>query len=76
MQQNAMPSPLEVLMFTMHDHWNNDRRDQAVKLAQVAAPYVHPRAVALPGRATSNLSDPELVQWIADDDADDTPNRV
>ncbi len=53
----AKPSPLDVLLRTMHRH------DEAAAAAKAAAPYVHPRPSA--ARALPDLS------AVKDDELDD-----
>jgi hypothetical protein len=47
------PSPLHVLLTTMHQRWAEGKLDEAAALAKAAAPYLHPRAAA--GRGLPDL---------------------
>jgi hypothetical protein len=38
------PTPLEVLLTTMHLRWQEGKWDEAVALAKAAAPYLHAKA--------------------------------
>ncbi|MGR3717164.1 MAG: hypothetical protein ACU0B1_10495 [Thermohalobaculum sp.] len=44
-------SPLDVILSAMRARWRAGNIDEAVKLARLAAPFVHPRPHAA-GRAT------------------------
>ncbi len=47
------PTPLHVLLKTMHQRWAEGKLDEAAALAKAAAPYLHPRAAA--GRGLPDL---------------------
>ncbi len=47
------PSPLDVLLKTMHRRWQEGKLEEAVALAKAAAPYLHAKAAA--GRAKAGL---------------------
>jgi hypothetical protein len=59
----AKPSPLDVLLRTMHRHFEAEEYDEAAAAAKAAAPYVHPRPSA--ARALPDLS------AVKDDELDD-----
>jgi hypothetical protein len=45
------PSPLDVLLWTMHRRWQEGKLDEAVSLAKAAAPYLHAKAAVGRGKA-------------------------
>jgi hypothetical protein len=47
------PSPLDVLLKTMHRRWQEGKLEEAVALAKAAAPYLHAKASA--GRGSAGL---------------------
>ena len=54
-------SPLDILLTLMRRHWRAEEYPEAVGLAKLAAPFVHPRAQ--PPRSPTSLaeaSDDEL----------------
>ena len=54
-------SPREILLAAMHAKWRAGAVDEAVALARIAAPYLHPRARAGAGGGDlARLSDEEL----------------
>lgn len=55
-------SPLDILLTLMRRHWAVGEESEAVALAKLAAPFVHPRAQA--SRAASDLA------GVSDDDLD------
>ena len=56
-------SPLEILLAAMHAKWRAGAVDEAVALARIAAPYLHPRARAGTGTGELHrLSDEELAK--------------
>lgn len=58
----AMPSPLDILLVLMRRHWAAGEEAEAVALAKLAAPFVHPRAQA--SRGAGKLAE------VSDDDLD------
>jgi hypothetical protein len=60
------PSPLDVLLKTMHLRWQEGKLDEAVGLAKAAAPYLHAKAVGGRGGAgLGALRDEELHELCA-----------
>ncbi len=54
-------SPLDILLTLMRRHWESKEEVEAVALAKLAAPFVHPRAQAPRGaQDLAGASDDEL----------------
>lgn len=65
------PSPLDILLTLMRRHWAAGEEAEAVALAKLAAPFVHPRAQATRQSADlAGASDDELDHAGAADGAD------
>lgn len=64
---NIPSTPLDVLLHTMRQHWQEGRVEQAVALAKAAAPYLHPRA----GGGSGSMS----LAMIGDDELNDLCSR-
>jgi len=63
-------TPLEVMLLAMKNHAEAKQWDDAAKIAEKAAPYMHPRLSAITHNGTmkfdfSRMSDEELDQYIA-----------
>jgi len=56
-----LPSPLAVMMLTMHKKWASGDEEEAVALAKAVAPYVHPKAATrTPAGDFSAMRDDQL----------------
>ncbi len=64
------PSPLDVLLHTMHRKWQVGDFDGAAALARVAAPYLHARlSMARPSAGLRTMTDAEIDGLCDTDDA-------
>ncbi len=60
------PSPLELMMTTMHRKWAAGEVDDAVMLAKAIAPYVHAKASSVrPSDELSAMRDDQLNELCA-----------
>ena len=57
-------SPLDVLLGAMREHWDANRKTEAVALAKAAAPYVH-------AKPTGGASAKGLICALGDDELDE-----
>lgn len=63
---NDAPSPLDLMMTTMHRKWAAGDVDEAVMLAKAIAPYVHAKAsTARPSDGLSAMRDDQLDELCA-----------
>jgi len=61
------PSPLDVLLKTMHRRWQEGKLEEAVALAKAAAPYLHAKATTGKGlRGLGALRDEQLDELCAE----------
>ncbi len=61
------PSPLDVLLKTMHRRWQEGKLEEAVALAKAAAPYLHAKAAAGRGKiGLGALRDEQLDELCAE----------
>ncbi len=61
MSGDALMAPLDVLLQAMREHWDADKKDEAVALAKAAAPYVHAKPASSRGaRSLSSLGGDRL----------------
>jgi hypothetical protein len=64
---NDAPSPLDVLLKTMHRRWQEGKLEEAVALAKAAAPYLHAKAAAGRGvKGLGTLRDEQLDELCAE----------
>ncbi len=61
------PSPLDVLLKTMHRRWQEGKLEEAVALAKAAAPYLHAKAATGRGmKGLGSLGDAQLDELCAE----------
>lgn len=64
----AGPTPLEVMLRAMHEHYDHECWDEAAAIARHCAPYMHPRLSAVeyerPELDLSKLTDAGLEQLL------------
>lgn len=57
----AAPTPLAIILATMHRKYADGDHDGAVALARIAAPYLHPKIpAAIPATDLAAMPDAEL----------------
>jgi hypothetical protein len=60
------PSPLDVLLKTMHRRWQEGKLEDAVALAKAAAPYLHAKAAGRGKVELGALRDDQLDELCAE----------
>ena len=59
-QTDPSPTPLAILLASMHRKWTEGDEEGAVKIARLAAPYLHPRRAAITHSGSLSLEPDHL----------------